>query len=84
MKARKRKIHVATGADSYELSAYCVRHQGVIPSDVVFHVSQCLAFLVQGSDATLLSERVKVPRNKFALRKLKAALKMLDEVFEVD
>lgn len=49
---------------------------------MVFHIAQCLAFLIQGSDAALLAQHARIPRNKFAIRKLKATLKMLDEVFE--
>jgi len=84
MKQRKRKVHVATGVDAHELRKFCIRHQGVSEGDVVFHLAQCLAFLIQGTDATSLSRGAKVPKNRFAVRKLKSTLKMLDEVFGID
>ena len=84
MKQRKRRVHVATGADAYELRKFCLRHLAVDDGDVVFHLAQCLAFLIQGSDATELSRNAKILKNKFAVRKLRAALKMLDEIFRMD
>lgn len=82
MKSRKRRIHVATGTDAHDLQEFCVAQQRVDEGDVVFHMAQCLAFLIQGSDATSLAKHARIPKNKFAVRKLKSTLKMLDEVFE--
>jgi hypothetical protein len=82
MRPRKRKLHVATGVDSHEIRLFCTQSQGVDEGDVVFHLAQCLAFLIQGSDATSLFKHAKVPRNKFAIRKLRSTLRMMDEVFE--
>jgi len=79
---RKRTVHVATGADSSDIRNHCVRHHGVKEADVVFHLAQCLSFLLQGSDATTLSAHYNIPKNRFAIRKLKSTLRMLNEVFD--
>lgn len=82
--SRRRKVHVATGTHAQELRRFCRRHHGIDEDDVVFHLAQCLAFLIQGSDASVLAERVQVSRNRFAIRKLRSTIKMLDVVFEAD
>ena len=81
MKSRRRKIHITTGADSAQIKDFCIREQGIEPDDVVFHLAQCLSFLIQGSDATVLSDRATLSKNRFALRKLRATLRMMEEVF---
>lgn len=78
---RRRKVHVATGAHSAALKKYLVEDQGVDEEDVVFHLAQCLAFIIQGTNARVLAKRARVTRNRFAWRKLRSTLNMLEEVF---
>lgn len=81
-KTRRRKIHVATGMDALQLRGFVHLEQGVPDEDVIFHIAQCLSFLIQGSDAESLAVRSKVGKNRFAIRKLKSTLTMMDEVFD--
>ena len=81
MKSRPRTVHVATGMDAFRIRRFCTTELGIPDEDVVFYVAQCLAFLLQGSDATLLSQRAAIARNKFAIRKLRSTLNMMNDVF---
>ena len=82
--SRRRKIHVATGADAARISEFLRNELDVQDGSEVFHLAQCLAFLILGKDATRLAEQLSVPKNRYALRKLRSTLRMLDSVFEVD
>lgn len=78
----RRRVHVATGSDAKKLKSFVVDELAVRDGSETFHIAQCLSFLLLGTDASTLSKQLKVPKNKFALRKLRAALAMLDSVFE--
>tara|TARA_Y100000310_G_scaffold341234_1_gene439737 strand:- start:2120 stop:2377 length:258 start_codon:yes stop_codon:yes gene_type:complete len=78
--SKRRKAHVATGMDAQELLGFVTLKQGVTEDDAIFHIAQSLSFLIQGSTVSDLKRGMSHPKNKFAIRKLKACLRTLDIV----
>ena len=73
--------HIATGASARKLREHLKVSEGLAPGEDLFFLSQCLAFLVHDTEANLISSGIRVPHNRFAVRKLRAALDMIDKVF---
>jgi len=77
------KIHVATGNSAKEIRKYLKEVHGVEEGHDIFFLAQALAFLIHTTSADKLSVLLKHQGNRFALRKLRACLDLLDKVFSL-
>ncbi len=80
-KKRTSQGHVATGAAARRLKQWVVSSNDVVEGEEVFYLAQALSFLIHDSSASSLSQSLLLPRNKFAIRKLRSALSLLESVF---
>jgi len=78
---KKKKSYIATGAAARRLLQWVRESENVPEGDEVFYVAQCLAFLIHDTSAGSLSKALTLSRNRFAIRKLKAAISLLTSVF---
>jgi len=76
-----KKTHSATGASARRVRTHLRDAENLQPGEDLFFLAQSLAFLIHDTPANLISSAMKESHNKFALRKLKASLALLDKVF---
>lgn len=78
-----KQAHQITGTSAKELRNYLRETLALEEGEDIFYLAQVLAFLVHDTPVEKLSSAVRVPRNRFAFRKLKAVLSLLDKVFSL-
>ena len=75
------KRHNITGNSAKEIRRHLQETYGLEEGEDIFFLAQTLAFLVHDTSVEKLSILIKLHRHRFALRKLRAVLVLLDKVF---
>lgn len=73
--------HQITGSSAKDLRKFLKETQGLEEGEDVFYLAQVLSFLIHDTPVEKLSTALRSQRNRFALRKLKAVMALLDKVF---
>jgi hypothetical protein len=76
-----KQAHQITGNSAKELRKHLRDVYHLEEGEDIFYLAQVLAFLVHDTPVEKLSASVKLQRNRFAIRKLRAVLDLLDKVF---
>jgi hypothetical protein len=75
-----RKSLIATGKHARELREWA-KERGLEKGDDLFFIAQSLAFLIYDTHASEIALALRNPASRFALRKIKSALSILDQGF---
>lgn len=80
--SKRNDVHVATATLARELRSL-LASKGIPEGEDIFYLAQALAFMVHGTQASLLFSALRQTKHRFALRKLKSVISLIETVSKV-
>ena len=80
----KKQGHSSTGTSARRIRQYLREVEGLKPGEDLFFLAQALAFLIHDTPADITNAALRSSaRDRFALRKLKASINLLEKFNEL-
>lgn len=79
----KKRTHLALGMSARKLRLHLQDTEGLKPGEDLVFLAQALAFLIHDTPIDVSNSALTSPQEMFSLRKLKAAVELLEKFHEL-